>query len=1042
MKHLLLLLGCFACFLTASGQVTVEPEFPASNESVTITYDASQGSSNLQGAAKVFMHSGVIIDAPTGTDWQHVVGDWGDPNSPGEMTNIGTDLWSITLTPNEYYSAGGLEAGTQVFRLGMVFREAGPCGGYNGASNSCAEGKTDAGSDFFVDMSDGSLTGKWNAPLEFPKFVDVNEGVLIDFETNLDADIALYVNNTLYHQELASKSLQVTYTPVVAGNYELKIVATSGSESIEKIEQLIARAPVVNAPLPADVTAGINYISDTEVVLCLWAPLKESVYVVGEFNGFEVQSAYQLNKDGEYFWITLDGLNSGQEYAFQYLVDEHIYVADPYADKILDPDDAFIPASIYPNLKTYPAEALHAEWYKNRLSVLETGQTTFTWEVVNFERPEKENLIVYELLIRDFFDPDNRSYDNLIDTLNYIKKLGVNAIELMPIMEFNGNESWGYNTTFFFAPDKAYGSKTTLKKLVDEAHKMGIAVVLDIVLNHNDVPSPFAAMYYDFDVYQPTAENPWFNVEAKHPFNVFNDFNHESSHTQILMDQVLSYWIKEYKIDGYRFDLSKGFTQQFNTDVGAWSSRDQSRIDLLKRMYNKVRTYDANAYLILEHFADNQEEIELANHGFMLWDNGNHPGTQNAMGFAEDSNLEWYHYSNKNWAGPNNVQYIESHDEERISYKVQEFGNTSTGYTTKTVEEALERSKGIHVFNQLIPGPKMLWQFEELGYDVSINEGGRTGNKPLKWSYFEEPKRRKLYDLIGVLHKMKSEFSVFKSHDIQLEAGATEKKQFTIKNIPYLQAPTSEDEANVVVVGNFGVTLQDFTFTFPHSGNWYHYFNQNEPTTLSEVEATIRLQPGEVRVYFDFPMPLLQEELLAHLTPLAPTGFQVEEALPNGIDLSWEDQSSIETGYEVYKSIDGVNFTLLITLDENTTAFTDHSGILPEKEYWYKVVAFNKVDGIASEVKSVITSNLITSLEETAHLLSVYPNPARDQLRIESVEDIQEVSMLDMHGKIINSWQINGKSHVLNIDQINPGVYWLRFWYRKGRINKKIIINR
>src|SRR5690606_16777280 len=186
-----------------------------------------------------------------------------------------------------------------------------------------------------------------------------------------------------------------------------------------------------------------------------------------------------------------------------------------------------ISSASYPELKSYPQSALHNDWYFNRVAVFQTGQSPYTWQITDFQRPDKEELIIYELLIRDFFDSNNRTYQSLIDTVSYLKRLGINAVELMPIMEFNGNESWGYNPTFLFAPDKYYGSKEKLKKFIDKCHAEGIAVILDIAMNHHDMPNPYVMMDFNFDTGKPTSNNKWFNVDARHPFNVFFDMNHE-----------------------------------------------------------------------------------------------------------------------------------------------------------------------------------------------------------------------------------------------------------------------------------------------------------------------------------------------------------------------------------------------------------------------------------------------------------------------------------------------------------------------------------
>ena len=145
----------------------------------------------------------------------------------------------------------------------------------------------------------------------------------------------------------------------------------------------------------------------------------------------------------------------------------------------------------------------------------------------------------------------------------------------MPIMEFEGNESWGYNPSYFFAPDKYYGSRDDLKEFIQAAHQQGMAVILDMVLNHAFGQNAMVRMYWNSDQNRPSEDSPWFNEEPTHPFNVGFDFNHESLYTKDFVDSVNLYWISEYHFDGFRFDLSKGFTQTNNpTDVGKWGQYD------------------------------------------------------------------------------------------------------------------------------------------------------------------------------------------------------------------------------------------------------------------------------------------------------------------------------------------------------------------------------------------------------------------------------------------------------------------------------------
>ncbi|RZL12325.1 MAG: 1,4-alpha-glucan-branching protein, partial [Hymenobacter sp.] len=237
--------------------------------------------------------------------------------------------------------------------------------------------------------------------------------------------------------------------------------------------------------------------NNTSAILTLTAPNKSYIYVLGEFNNWQTNAAGLMKKTSDVntsaatgrWWVQIDNLVPGQEYTYQFLVDGQKRIADSYSEKILDPsNDQYIPAVTYPNLKAYPTGST-----TGIVSVLSPGAAAYTWTVNNFQRPARTNMVVYELLLRDFVA--RHDYQTLKDTLNYIQRLGVNTIELMPINEFDGNDSWGYNPCFFFAPDKYYGTKNAFKALVDECHRRGIAVVLDMVLNHASGQSPMVQLY-------------------------------------------------------------------------------------------------------------------------------------------------------------------------------------------------------------------------------------------------------------------------------------------------------------------------------------------------------------------------------------------------------------------------------------------------------------------------------------------------------------------------------------------------------------------
>ena len=136
--------------------------------------------------------------------------------------------------------------------------------------------------------------------------------------------------------------------------------------------------------------------------------------------------------------------------------------------------------------------------------------------------------------------------------------------------------------------DKAYGTKEEYKQFIDECHKQGIAVLLDVVYNHATGSHPFAKLYWNSKESKTAKNNPWFNVDAPHPFSVFHDFNHESPLVREFVKRNLKFLLEEYKFDGFRFDLTKGFTQNKSNESTA-SNKDDSRVVILKDYYKTVR---------------------------------------------------------------------------------------------------------------------------------------------------------------------------------------------------------------------------------------------------------------------------------------------------------------------------------------------------------------------------------------------------------------------------------------------------------------------
>jgi 1,4-alpha-glucan branching enzyme len=829
------LLFSFFNFRVNAQILTSTPTFPTQTDQITVFYDATTGNGDLTGYTPIYAHTGVITNNSIGpNDWQHTVGNWGTADASVLMTPMGNNIHKIVITPSTFYS---LNVGETVSKMTFVFRNAA----------GTVVGRNADGSDIYLNVYAAGFNASFSLPSMESQIVNANQVVPVTANSSLASDITISVNGSQVASGSGVTSLNYNFSQAAAGEYLITMSAVNGGTTITD-EKVVIILPAINvAAAPAGTIDGINNTSSNGVRLQLYAPNKSFVFVIGDFNNWQLDLSYLMNRtpDGNTYWIDIPNLSPGTEYRFQYYINmEGMRVADVYADKILDGwNDGWIPETTYPNLIDYPA-GLTSE----PVSVFRTDPPVFNWTDQSFVRPAKTKLVVYELLVRDFLE--DRTYTSLTDSLDYLETLGVTAIQLMPINEFEGNDSWGYNPSFYFAPDKAYGSAEALKTFVNEAHNRGIAVIMDIALNHSFGQNPMVRMYFDASVGQygqPTASNPWFNPTPKHDFNVGYDFNHESLQTKNFTKRVLANWMQNYHIDGYRFDLSKGFTQNYTLgNIGAWGAYDQSRINILTDYYNHMQTVEPGSYGIMEHFADNSEETVLSNNGMMLWGNLNHEYMEGSMGYA--SNFSWGSYQNRGWNNAHLITYAESHDEERMMYKNLLYGASNGTYNITNLNTALKRQELAHCLLLPIPGPKMIWQFGELGYDysintcsdgVTINTDCRTSAKPVRWDYWDNQNRKHLYKVTAALNNLKKTEPVFSTTNFNIDLGGFGKRI-------HLNGTN-----NAVVVGNFQTTSLNMIPGFQHTGTWYDYFTGNS-FQVNDLGATFFFEPGEYHVYTDY----------------------------------------------------------------------------------------------------------------------------------------------------------------------------------------------
>ena len=695
-----------------------------------------------------------------------------------------------------------------------------------------------------------------NSPF-FDKSGDIYAHIGINEWSNVQAEWGQNIDKCKFRKTETPNLWKLEITPSVrswfgAENEEVfricAVVRSSDGSSqtadlfiaVNDSKNAFAPDPVVEQTLPAGAQHGINYNSDGSVTFVFYEKDKNGkrydwCYLIGEFNNWERKSEYAMKRDeaAGCWWITCDGFESGKEYMFQYMTgndDVRLRLSDPYSEITYEGNDQWISASTYPSMRPYPSQT------SGYVSAFKIGREAYNWQVTDFKIEDEDDLIIYELLLRDFTVNGGKegNLELAMEKLDYLETLGINAIELMPIQEFDGNDSWGYNPNHYFAMDKAYGTREMYKKFIDECHKRGIAVFVDVVYNHLTGNNAFDKMY-------PLDINPFFNKTAPHPYSVFEDINHENEVIVNHIKRSLGYLLTEYNVDGFRFDLTKGFTNNSSTEATA-SNYDADRVAILKGYNDYIRSVDEDAVVILEHFCADKEEKELAEAGMKVWRNINYAYGQAAQGTKNESSFSGL------WTGSNGMKFgayvgfMESHDEERNAFRQKTYGEAGVKGDLAAMMQRLELNAA---FFLTVPGPKMIWQFGELGYDISIEEGGRTGRKTPKWEYLDVPERKALYDTYCDLIKFRRDNPEFFD---QTASFSWKVGQNDWDNGRFITCTAGSK--SFVVVGNFTVQEKTFTVEMPSDGTWVNQFDKSEVYTGGSLNIT--LPAGDFRLLTNF----------------------------------------------------------------------------------------------------------------------------------------------------------------------------------------------
>ncbi len=878
MKKIILLI-LIAVGFSSNAQFTTVPSPAEANGAVTLKFNKA-GTPLASYTGTIYAHIGLTVN---GVQWQNVIGNWGNNTTQPALTLDSGTTYKLDITP-DLYTYFGVPTTSTITQICVVLRAA------TGSPQT---------SDAFINV--GAFQVNLTAPVQNSTTV-LASGSNFNITANNTGGNASYTlksNGTTINTNANTANYSYTHTGLTNNqNYVLEVVQ-GGSTITKKFSVVVNHAPISGA-MPSGLEDGINYneTDATKATLVLNAPFKDFVYVAGSFNNYLPDNSYAMKKDPvtNKFWLEITGLTPGEVYTYQYWVGDQtnlpanspalVKTADPFSTLVLSPfdDPEIATLGVYPNLPAYP------EGQEREVTVLQTGDNahhSYTWSesTFNFVKPNKKDLIIYEVLVRDF-DAD-RSYQNLIDRIDYFKNLNINAIQLMPVMEFEGNESWGYNTVFHMALDKRYGSEAKLKEFIDLCHQNGIAVILDVALNHVYGRSPLERMWmldsdgdgWANDNPRVSAENPYCNQTARHSYNVGTDLNHfrePDNLTNYYVKRTIQHWIQNFKIDGFRWDLTKGFTNNCPY-TGSGSAQDNCTNNYQADRVAKLKWYadlqwmeDPDFYVIFEHLGNGgsyNEEVEWANYrkngepdgiskGIMQWRKMTDPYANFLKG--NSTNLAGVTDSSEMFIG-----YAESHDEERVLYKA----TTESGQTFNNLAKAHKRMSAMGAVHLLVPGPKMIYHFGDLGYESSIftcNNGTvnisncKLDTKPQpQWTnnWLGDVNRKKIYDDWSHLNLLKTTEAVFENGQFAWNFGTTGRTRLDI----WTSTSQTTDLSYVIVLTNMTNTNVSISGGFPYTGTWYNLMD-NSTIEVTSTTMNIAIEEDGFRVFGNKPSNLNQEQ--------------------------------------------------------------------------------------------------------------------------------------------------------------------------------------
>jgi 1,4-alpha-glucan branching enzyme len=618
--------------------------------------------------------------------------------------------------------------------------------------------------------------------------------VMVKAETDEPARLDLWLDGRALHSETGQVALVELPGPDLAlGPHEL-VARAEAHGSITLDEVAFWRLPPASPPREPGypLSGGATRNDDGTVTFALYAPGLRFVSLVGDFNGWEPEADLMHATPDGTWWIQRP-LAPGT-YLYQYLLEGARLIADPYARELVWEDDEGRAASDSALART----------------VLRLGQEAFCWPDSGFVRPELARLILYEFHVQDF--SRGGGYCGVAEKLDYLADLGVTALEPLPFTAFPGDDSWGYNPAFHFAPEPSFGTPDDLRHLIAGAHARGMAVVMDMVLNHMDRSAALWQLYReDYDA------SPYFRFYDG-PNWGFPDFDQRSPVFRAYAAEVLGHWLSAYRVDGFRYDATRWVEWQGFNDWGvSWFAYAAAHAS-------------PGSYQIAEHIPSepalvNTTPVDMEWDAHFRWrirDTLLRRRIEDPEELAAVLDPTPIPYR----SGFQRMVYIESHDESRFLAELLDSGMAEA--------EALERVKTSLAVLLTVPGVPMLYSGQEFG-EIAPRI---VGPNPLHWERLKTPAYAALHAFTRQLVDLRSRHPALREDGLALLANDERSGVLAYQRL-------AEEQAVVVVV-NVSGDARETVIPLPVARP-YRILGGAQ-VTFDGAAANVSLGPGEAAI--------------------------------------------------------------------------------------------------------------------------------------------------------------------------------------------------